>query len=98
MSEGVMREQAEPGRGVWFPDPRTANAEGLVAVGGELSVERLLLAYRSGIFPWTVKPATWWSPDPRAIFEMDGFHISQSLRRLMEKKPFEITFNRQFKE
>ena len=47
----------------WFPKPDAANSEGLVAIGGDLSVERLLLAYRSGIFPWTVAPLTWWSPD-----------------------------------
>ncbi len=54
-----------------FPNPRQANSEGLVAIGGDLSVPRLLLAYRSGIFPWTADPITWWSPDPRAIFELD---------------------------
>jgi leucyl/phenylalanyl-tRNA--protein transferase len=53
-----------------FPDPCPAEGEGLVAIGGDLSVPRLRLAYRSGIFPWTVKPITWWSPDPRAIFEL----------------------------
>src|SRR5207237_8583818 len=55
-----------------FPHPRMADEEGLLAIGGDLSVARLLLAYRSGIFPWTVDPITWWSPDPRAIFELDG--------------------------
>src|SRR5438876_9806408 len=54
-----------------FPDPRRANSEGLVAIGGDLSVPRLLLAYRSGIFPWTADPVTWWSPDPRAVFELE---------------------------
>jgi leucyl/phenylalanyl-tRNA--protein transferase len=56
-----------------FPDHRAANREGLLALGGDLSVARLLLAYRSGIFPWTDDPLTWWSPDPRAIFEIDQF-------------------------
>ena len=65
-----------------FPSPRLADEEGLVAVGGDLSVPRLLLAYRSGIFPWTVDPITWWSPDPRAIFELDGLHVSRSLARV----------------
>ena len=55
-----------------FPSPQFADAEGLVAVGGDLSVPRLLLAYRSGIFPWTVDPITWWSPDPRAVFRAGG--------------------------
>src|SRR4051812_32739369 len=62
-------------KSVRFPDPRLADEEGLVGVGGDLSVQRLLLAYRSGIFPWTVDPITWWSPDPRAIFELDSFHV-----------------------
>ena len=64
-----------------FPDPQTADAEGLVAIGGDMSRERLLLAYRSGIFPWTADPETWWSPDPRAIFELDHFHVPRSLAR-----------------
>lgn len=79
-----------------FPDPRQANAEGLVAVGGDLSVSRLLLAYRSGVFPWTVAPVTWWSPDPRAIFELDGFHVSRSLARAIRKPLFEVTIDRAF--
>lgn len=81
-----------------FPDPCRADAEGLVAVGGDLSVPRLLLAYRSGIFPWTVDPVTWWSPDPRAIFELDGFHVSRSLRRVIRGGAFEITRDRAFRE
>ena len=79
-----------------FPNPRTADAEGLVAVGGDLSVPHLLLAYRSGIFPWTVKPITWWSPDPRAIFELDRFHVPHSLAKIIRKRVFEITFDQAF--
>ena len=74
-----------------FPSPQLADAEGLVAVGGDLSVPRLLLAYRSGIFPWTVDPITWWSPEPRAIFELDGFHVSRSLARVIRKGTFRTT-------
>ncbi len=81
-----------------FPDPRTADAEGLVAVGGDLSVDRLLLAYRSGIFPWTVAPVTWWSPDPRAVLELNGFHVSRSLGKLLRKRLFEVTTDRAFRE
>jgi len=79
-----------------FPDPRAADAEGLVAVGGDLSVARLLLAYQSGIFPWTTDPATWWSPDPRAILELDGFHVSRSLARVLRKGLFDITLDKCF--
>ena len=81
-----------------FPNPRLADKEGLVAVGGDLSVARLLLAYRSGIFPWTVDPITWWSPDPRAIFEMDGFHAARSLEKLLKRKTFRITTDRAFRD
>ena len=74
-----------------FPSPERADAEGLVAIGGDLSVPRLLLAYRSGIFPWTVDPITWWSPEPRGIFELDGFHVSRSLARVIRKGVFRVT-------
>ncbi len=79
-----------------FPDPRRADAEGLVAVGGDLSVPRLLLAYSSGIFPWTADPITWWSPDPRGIFELERFHIPRSLAKLVRRHPFELTIDRAF--
>src|SRR5437879_9572981 len=80
-----------------FPDPRRADSDGLVAIGGDLSVPRLLLAYRSGIFPWTVNPITWWSPDPRGILDLDRLHISRSLARTLRKAPFEITHDRAFR-
>src|SRR5262249_26102015 len=75
-----------------------ANSEGLVAIGGDFSVPRLLFAYRSGIFSWTVDPVTWWSPDPRAIFEFGGFHVSRSLARGLRKKVFAITIDRAFRQ
>jgi leucyl/phenylalanyl-tRNA--protein transferase len=80
-----------------FPDPRDANSEGLVAIGGDLSVPRLLLAYRSGIFPWTINPITWWSPDPRAIIELDPFRPARSLGKLMRKQPLKITMDQAFR-
>jgi len=88
------------GDDLWFPDPREALASpnGLLAIGGDFSVERLLLAYRSGIFPWTARPITWWSPDPRAVLELDGLHVSRSLARTLRQKPFEITRDRAFRE
>jgi leucyl/phenylalanyl-tRNA---protein transferase len=79
-----------------FPSPWLADAEGLVAVGGDLSVPRLLLAYRSGIFPWTVDPITWWSPEPRAIFELEGFHVSHSLAKVLRKAAFQVTVDKAF--
>jgi leucyl/phenylalanyl-tRNA--protein transferase len=79
-----------------FPDHRAANREGLLALGGDLSVPRLLLAYRSGIFPWTDDPLTWWSPDPRAIFEIETFHPPRRLESKLRHHPFEITIDRDF--
>lgn len=87
---------------LWFPPAEGALTaglnRGLVAVGGDLSVARLLLAYRSGIFPWSADPITWWSPEPRAVFEPGGFHVSRSLRTFLRKAPFTVTFDRAFRE
>lgn len=79
-----------------FPNLQTANREGLLALGGDLSVPRLLLAYRSGIFPWTDEPLTWWSPDPRAIFELERFRPPDRLRAKLRNHPFTLTFDRAF--
>ena len=81
-----------------FPEPQSANGEGLVAIGGDLSVPRLLLAYRSGIFPWTAAPITWWSPDPRAILELNRLHVSRSLAKVLRKGEFQITHDQAFRE
>jgi leucyl/phenylalanyl-tRNA---protein transferase len=91
---------------LWFPDARQAgratsggtSVEGLVAWGGDLSVPRLVLAYRSGIFPWTDRPVTWWSPDPRAILELDEFHVPRSLDRTLRRGEFRITVNQAFQQ
>lgn len=81
-----------------FLRPELADESGLVAIGGDLRPQRLLLAYRRGIFPWYDEeyPVCWWSPDPRAIFELDGFHVSRRLRRTIRSKRFSITFNQDF--
>lgn len=80
---------------LWFPEPSAAPGRGplagLVAVGGDMTVDRLLLAYQTGVFPWSVNPLTWWSPDPRALFELDHFHIPRSLRRTLRLQPFRVT-------
>jgi len=81
-----------------FPNLQTANREGLLALGGDLSVARLLLAYRSGIFPWTDEPLTWWSPDPRAIFDLERFRPPDRLKSKLRNHPFELTFDRAFAE
>ena len=79
-----------------FPDHHAANRDGLLALGGDLSVPRLLLAYRSGIFPWTDDPLTWWSPDPRAIFEIDKFRPPKRLESKLRHNPYTFTFDRAF--
>ena len=61
-------------------------------------MSRLLLAYRSGLFPWTVAPLTWWSPDPRAVFALDAFRVSRSLARVLRRQTFQITIDRAFPE
>jgi leucyl/phenylalanyl-tRNA--protein transferase len=70
--------------------------QNLVQVGGSLSTPELLRAYRSGSFPWTVNPVTWWSPDPRAIIELDSFRPPRSLARLLRKAPFAFTRDEAF--
>ena len=89
-----------PGTTQRFPDPRNADSDGLVAVGGDLGSPRLLDAYRSGIFPWfdDGMPALWWSPDPRAIIEPNQLHVSRSLRRRMRLGTFHCTLNRAFRD
>ena len=82
-----------------FPPATSADRDGLVAVGGDLSVDRLLLAYRSGIFPWPIfhdDLMTWFSPDPRAILELDELHISKSLQKVLRRGTFDVTFNLDF--
>lgn len=85
---------------LWFPNPAEATANGLLAIGGNLSVERLLLAYNSGIFPWFEddQPVLWWSPDPRMVLYPENFKISKSLRKTLKSEKFRITFNQNFAE
>ena len=81
-----------------FPDPLKAGPEGLVALGGDLSPERLLAAYRRGIFPWysAGDPILWWSPDPRCALLPGDLKISKSLAKTLKKEVFSVTFNRAF--
>src|SRR5713101_3096874 len=81
-------------------DPELADATGLVAMGGDLTAERLLEAYRRGIFPWydDTLPVCWWSPDPRGIFDLDNFHVSQRLQRTCRSGRFHVTADREFCE
>jgi leucyl/phenylalanyl-tRNA--protein transferase len=88
-----------------FPDPSTMGAalgypDGLIAIGGDLSAERLLAAYERGIFPWfnEDQPILWWSPDPRAVIEPEQFHMSRSLARVIRQGGWEYTINHCFAE
>ncbi|MDX9787765.1 MAG: leucyl/phenylalanyl-tRNA--protein transferase [Desulfobacterales bacterium] len=83
-----------------FPPPHLADKSGLLAVGGDLSRERLIKAYRSGIFPWYSggEPILWWSPDPRLVLFPHALHVSKRLERILRKGEFQISFDRAFPE
>jgi leucyl/phenylalanyl-tRNA--protein transferase len=90
----------QPGLVEDFPDPRLADSEGLVAIGGDLSCERLLRAYDQGVFPWFNEgiPELWWSPSRRAVLFPRDLHLSRSMRRELRRGRFRTTWNRAFKE
>ena len=83
-----------------FPDVNEASLEGLLAVGGDLSSERLLHAYAHGIFPWydADDPILWWSPDPRYVLFPDDLKVSKSMKQVLRKKQFKVTYNKAFTE
>lgn len=81
-----------------FPPPHYADPDGLLAVGGDLSTDRLLLAYQQGIFPWysSETPPLWWSPNPRLVLFPTELRVSKSLQRVLKKNAFRVTFDRAF--
>ncbi|CAM2066000.1 leucyl/phenylalanyl-tRNA--protein transferase [Sulfidibacter corallicola] len=83
---------------LWFPNPRLAEKRGIVAVGGDLRPERLIFAYRTGIFPWysEEEPIIWWSPDPRFVLYPKQFKLRRSLRKTINKGVFEIRYDTAF--
>ena len=83
-----------------FPSPDLARPDGLIAVGGDLSIERLVSSYRHGIFPWynPGEPILWWSPDPRLILEPKKLHVSRRLGRIIRQGRFKITLDKAFNE
>jgi len=85
-----------------FPHPDNAltDPNGLLAIGGDLSPERIVIAYLNGIFPWYSpgEPILWWSPDPRAVLFPEKLHISKSLRKIIRKKVFTSTINQAFEQ
>jgi len=83
-----------------FPNPRLASDEGLLAYGGDLSSQRLLLAYKTGIFPWYSKddPILWWSPNPRLLLYPEKFKVRKSFGRVLRSGKFSVTFDKHFSE
>ncbi len=84
---------------LYFPPVETASPEGILAFGGDLSSERLLLAYQSGIFPWfeAGEPILWWSPNPRMVLFLDELKVSKSMRNILNRAIFKVTFNQDFR-
>jgi len=85
---------------LFFPAVDEANPDGILAIGGDLSPERLLLAYKSGIFPWFEEgePLFWWAPNPRMVLFLDELVVSKSMRNLLNRNIFTVTFNQNFRE
>jgi leucyl/phenylalanyl-tRNA--protein transferase len=85
---------------IWFPDVNKANADGLLAVGGDLNPQRLVLAYKSGIFPWfdDDRLLLWWSPNPRFVLFPEKLKISKSMQKLLKNNTFKVTVNKAFLE
>ena len=83
-----------------FPSPRSANEHGVVAYGGDLNPNRIIQAYRQGIFPWFESDGNllWWSPNPRMILYPEKIKISKSLKLVIKKNTFKVTFNKDFEE
>ena len=85
---------------LWFPDPRLADEDGCLAVGGDLSIDRLLLAYQHGIFPWFSfrdnEEPVWYCPHERFVIFPDEIHISHSMRTLLNKKKYTFSLNEDF--
>ncbi|WP_162127052.1 leucyl/phenylalanyl-tRNA--protein transferase [Flavobacterium phycosphaerae] len=85
---------------LYFPPVDEASYEGVLAVGGDLSTERLLLAYRNGIFPWfnEDEPILWWAPPERMVVVPSLYKVSKSIRNLLNQNKFQVTFNQNFRE
>jgi leucyl/phenylalanyl-tRNA--protein transferase len=85
---------------LYFPPVENSTREGILAIGGDLSPERLILAYQSGIFPWynDGEPIFWWSPNPRMVLFLDDLVVSKSMRNILNRNKFKVTFNSNFRE
>jgi len=88
-------------RKIVFPAVESANEDGLVAVGGDLEIDTLQVAYQSGIFPWPISldfPLAWFSPNPRGILVIEEMHLSKSFQKFLKKNTYHVTFNQAFEE
>jgi len=85
---------------LFFPEVSLTHSSGIIALGGDLSPQRLVLAYKSGIFPWFEdgEPITWWSPDPRMVLFLDELVVTKSMRNVLNRDTFTVTFNQNFRE
>jgi leucyl/phenylalanyl-tRNA--protein transferase len=94
----LIRHEQRASPQEFFMSPDLASPDGLVGLGGSLDSDWLLYAYRRGIFPWPIDaaPLAWWSPDPRAIFELDALRVSRSLARTVKRGKFRLTCDRDF--
>jgi len=82
-----------------FPPLDSADESGLLALGGDLEIESLILAYSEGIFPWPISkeyPLAWFSPDPRGVLFLEDFHINRSFKKVLARNEFQVTFNQNF--
>ena len=84
---------------LFFPPVETATSDGILALGGDLTTDRLLLAYQNGIFPWfeEEQPIIWWSPNPRMVLFFEDLIVSKSMQTILKKKAFTVTFNQNFR-
>jgi len=84
---------------IWFPNVNQATQDGLLAIGGDLSVERLLHAYKNGIFPWfeADEPILWWSPNPRFVLFPEKLKVSKSMKQVLRNCDYTVTINNAFK-
>lgn len=94
MMYGLMSEH------LIFPHPELAGSDGILCIGGDLSMERLLLAYRFGIFPWYSEesPILWWSPDPRMVLFPSSLKVPKSMNSYFNQNKFEVTYDRAFRK
>jgi leucyl/phenylalanyl-tRNA--protein transferase len=85
---------------LFFPPVSEADSDGILAIGGDLTPERLFLAYKSGIFPWFEEgePIFWWSPNPRMVLFLDELLVSKSMRNILNRNVFKVTYNQNFRE